>query len=46
MRNLSEFVDSIRRGYCDLYLQAIDAPKLAAQRDIALAITSNQVAAN
>jgi integrase len=30
----------------DLYSQAIDAYKLAAQRDIALAITSNQVQAN
>ena len=30
----------------DLYSQAIDAYKLAAQRDIALAITSNQVEAN
>src|SRR5258706_7215720 len=30
----------------DLYSQAIDASKLAAQRDIALAITSNQVQAN
>ncbi len=30
----------------DLYSQAIDASKLAAQGDIALAITSNQVQAN
>jgi integrase len=30
----------------DLYSQAIDASKLAAQRDIALAITSNQVQAD
>jgi integrase len=30
----------------DLYSQAIDASKLAAQRDIALAITSDQVEAN
>ena len=30
----------------DLYLQAIDAAKLEAQRDIALAITSNQAEAN
>src|SRR5258705_774122 len=30
----------------DLYSQAIDVSKLAAQRDIALAITSNQVQAN
>jgi integrase len=30
----------------DLYSQVIDASKLAAQRDIALAITSNQVEAN
>ena len=30
----------------DLYSQAIDTSKLAAQRDIALAITSNQVEAN
>jgi hypothetical protein len=30
----------------DLYSQAIDESKLAAQRDMALAITSNQVEAN
>jgi integrase len=30
----------------DLYSQAIDASKLAAQSDIALAITSNKVRAN
>jgi len=30
----------------DLYSQVIDASKLAAQRDVALAITSNQVEAN
>jgi integrase len=30
----------------DLYSQAIDAAKLEAQRDIALAITSNQAEAN
>ena len=30
----------------DLYSQAIDESKLAAQRDIALAITSNQAQAN
>jgi integrase len=30
----------------DLYSQAIDESKLAAQRDIALAITSNQVRVN
>jgi hypothetical protein len=30
----------------DLYSQAMDESKLAAQRDIALAITSNQVQAD